>query len=184
MSFSFSPGMGPRGAIRQLGVERSKGRFFDWRVASSMLTFLNPYRLRMVLAFLLMLVVTGLTLLVPYLIKVSIDNYIAVGDASGLMRIALWMAFIYVGLYGATATQQYMLSWVGQRVLADLRATLFHHLQVLSLSYHDTHIVGVTVSRVINDVAVINDFLTQGLISLVGDLLVLAGIIVVDVFEP
>jgi ABC-type multidrug transport system fused ATPase/permease subunit len=85
----------------------------------------------------------------------------------------------FLGLYLTTAGQQYLLSWVGQRVLANLRAQLFHHLQVLPLAYHDTHIVGVTVSRVINDVAVINELLSQGLITLLGDLLVLSGIVVV-----
>ena len=72
-----------------------------------------------------------------------------------------------------------MLSWVGQRVLANLRSELFLHLQRLSLSYHDTHIVGVTVSRVMNDVATINELLSQGIITLVGDMLVLVGIMVI-----
>ncbi|MEE8385495.1 MAG: ABC transporter ATP-binding protein, partial [Dehalococcoidia bacterium] len=81
--------------------------------------------------------------------------------------------------YAVTAGQRYTLSWVSQRVLATLRAQLFRHLQVLSLGYHDTHIVGVTISRVINDVAVINQLLSEGLITFVGDLLVLVGIIVV-----
>ena len=58
-------------------------------------------------------------------------------------------------------------------MLATLREQLFHHLQALPLGYHDTHIVGVTVSRVINDVAVINELLSQGLITLVGDALLL-----------
>jgi ABC-type multidrug transport system fused ATPase/permease subunit len=62
-------------------------------------------------------------------------------------------------------------------MLATLRAQLFRHLQALPLSYHDTHIVGVTISRVMNDVAVINELLSQGLITLAGDTLVLVGII-------
>ena len=75
--------------------------------------------------------------------------------------------------------QQYLLGWTSQRVLADVRETMMRHLQALSLSYHDRTIIGVTVSRVINDVAVINDLLTQGLISLIGDTLVLVGIIII-----
>ena len=55
---------------------------------------------------------------------------------------------------------------MGQKVLTTLRVELFHHLQVLSVPYHDQHIVGVTLSRVINDVGVINELLSQGLISL------------------
>jgi len=179
MSFSFSPVMGPRGAIRQYGGEKGQGKYFDWGVVSGMLAFLRPYHSRILLGALLLLLITGFTLLAPYLIKVAIDQYIAKNDIGGLYRIVVLITIIYIGLYVTTATQQYILSWVGQRVLADLRLALFEHLQRLTLSYHDTHFVGVTVSRLINDVAVINDLLTQGLISLVGDFLVLGGIIIV-----
>jgi ABC-type multidrug transport system fused ATPase/permease subunit len=181
MSFSIGGGglrMGPRGAIRQFGQEE-EGKLFDGRLLVRMLAFLRPYRRRMVLAMLLMLVATGLTLLTPYLMKVAFDDNIALGDMAGLQRTGLVLAAAFLGLYLATAGQRYLLSWVGQRVLTDMRAALFRHLQRLGLGYHDTHIVGVTVSRVINDVAVINELLSQGLVTLIGDLLVLAGIIVV-----
>ena len=102
------------------------------------------------------------------------------GDLAGLVRIALLMAAAFVGLYLASAGQQLPArAGSGQRVLATLRGQLFRHLQALSLGYHDTHIVGVTISRVINDVAVINDLLSQGLVTLVGDSFVLVGIVVV-----
>ena len=182
MSFrigSSSAGMGPRGALRRLGKEEEGDKVIDGRLLLRMLTFLRPYRRRMALATTLMLAVTALTLLTPYLMKETIDRYIRAGDADGLARISLLLAAAFTGLYLATAGQRYLLSWVGQRVLSDMRGQLFDHLQRLGLSYHDTHITGVTVSRVINDVAVINELLSQGLITLVGDLLVLGGIIVV-----
>jgi len=181
MSFSIgstSPGMGPRGAIRNFGQEKD-GRFFNWFVVRRMLAFLRPYRLRMGLAIVMMLAATGLTLVSPYLIKVAIDRYITQGDVPGLTWVAGWTAAAFVGLFAVTAYQRYLLSWVGQRVLANMRQQLFAHLQALPLGYHDTHIVGVTVSRVMNDVAVINELLSQGLISLVGDLLTLVGIVMV-----
>ncbi|TFH37714.1 MAG: ABC transporter ATP-binding protein, partial [Anaerolineales bacterium] len=142
-----------------------------------MLAFLRPYRLRMLYGFVLMLAVSGLTLLTPYLTKIAIDDYILVGDVSGLLKIAGLILLVYLVLYAATAAQQFLLSWVGRRVLADIREALFRHLQTLGLGYHDTHIIGITVSQVINDVAVINDLFTQGLIAILGDFLVLIGII-------
>jgi ATP-binding cassette subfamily B multidrug efflux pump len=181
MSFSIGSStsrMGPRGAIESFG-EGEEGRAFDRRVVVRMLAYLRPHGRRMAAAFALMLVASGLTLAIPYLIKVAIDQPIAQGDPGGLARIALLTAASYIGLYFASAGQQYLLSWVGQRVLATLRAELFRHLQALPLGYHDTHIVGVTISRVINDVAVINELLSQGLITLVGDMLMLGGIVVV-----
>jgi ABC-type multidrug transport system fused ATPase/permease subunit len=171
--------MGPRGAINQFGQEAKEGRLFNKNVIAGMLVFVRPYRRRMLVAFLLMLLATGFTLLAPYLIKVAIDQHIIASDMAGLAQLALFIALSYLGLYLTTAGQEYLLGWTSQRVLADVREKLFRHLQALSLSYHDRTIIGVTVSRVINDVAVINDLLTQGLISLVGDLLVLAGIIVI-----
>jgi ATP-binding cassette subfamily B multidrug efflux pump len=181
MSFSIGgsgPRMGPRGAIASFG-EKVEGRTFDPRIVLRLLAFLRPHRRRMVVAFVLMLATTVLTLVAPYLIKVAIDGPIAEGDMAGLTRTSLLIAAATVGLYLTSSGQQYLLSWVGQRVLATLRAQLFRHLQALPLGYHDTHIVGVTISRVINDVAVINELLSQGLITLIGDTLMLAGVIVV-----
>ncbi len=181
MSFSIGttgPRMGPRGALDRFG-DKVEGRAFNPRVVLRLLAYLHPYWRRMTVAFVLMLIASALTLATPYLIKVAIDQPIAQGDLAGLSRIALLTAAAFVGLYVASAGQQYLLSWVGQRVLASLRAQLFRHLQDLSLGYHDTHIVGVTLSRVINDVAVINELLSQGLVTLIGDTLLLAGIVVV-----
>lgn len=171
------PSMGPGGALRGFGTEAK--HTFDPRIALRLLAFLKPYWRQMVVAFGLMLVTTLLTLATPYLIKVAIDRYIAQGDMVGLTYTALLMAGAFLGSYLASAGQRWLLSWVGLRVLASLRRDLFWQLQRLSLGYHNTHIIGVTISRVINDVAVINDLLSQGLITLVGDTLVLGGIIVV-----
>ncbi len=183
MGFSIgvsNPGMGPRGALNQFSAEQEGGgQVFNQRVVQRLLAYLRPYGRYMGLAFAAMLVVTALTLFTPYLLKVAVDQYITQGDRAGLARVSLLTAAAFVGLYLATAAQQYLLSWVGQRVLANLRRDLFVHLQRLSLSYYDTHIVGVTVSRVMNDVAVINELLSQGVITLIGDALTLVGIIVI-----
>jgi ABC-type multidrug transport system fused ATPase/permease subunit len=181
MSFSIGstgPRMGPRGAIHSFG-DKVEGRAFDPRIVLRLLTYLLPHWRRMVLAVALMLIASALTLTAPYLIKIAIDQPIAEGDADGLLHVALWTAAAFSGIFLSSAGRQYLLSWVGQRVLATLRAQLFRHLQNLSLGYHDTHIIGITLSRVINDVAVINELLSQGLITLVGDTLLLAGIVVV-----
>ncbi len=181
MSFSLGSSgssMGPRGAIELFGEGGEDGTPHP-RVLLRLLRYLQPHWRRMVLAFCLMLVASGLALTAPYLVKVAIDQPIAQGDTAGLARLALLMALTFAGLYLASAGQQYLLSWVGQRVLATLRSDLFAHLQRLSLGYHDTHIVGVTISRLINDVAVINELLSEGLVTLVGDALMLSGIVVV-----
>ncbi len=183
MSFSIGPsstGLGPRSLLEDFGGggERS-GDVYNPHVVRRMLSYLAPHRWRMIAAFLLTLVEAGLTLLTPYLIKVAIDQYIIPGDRQGLVRVAIVLAISFVVLFAASSIQRYTLSWVGQKVLSTLRADLFRKLQHLHLGYHDRHIVGVTVSRVINDVAEINELLSQGVITLLGDMVVLVGIIIV-----
>jgi len=172
--------MGPRGAIENFG-EHQEGRAFDRRIVARLLTYLRPHWQRMGAAIGLMLISSALTLAAPYLIKVAIDQYIAQSDVVGLTGIGVLLAGIFIGTYATSAALQYLLSWVGQQVLATLRAQLFRRLQALSLGYHDRHIVGVTISRVINDVAVINELLSQGLVTSLGDTVVLIGIIAVMV---
>jgi ABC-type multidrug transport system fused ATPase/permease subunit len=171
--------MGPRGVLENFSSgDESRGKVFDRKIVGRMLAFLKPYKLQMGIALISMLAASALTLLVPYLLKIAVDTYIAAGDLNGLGRISLYTAGAFAGLYVTTAVQQYLLSWVGQHALANMRNELFHHLQKLSIGYHDTHIVGVTVSRVMNDVATINDLISQGLITLLGDIFILIGIIV------
>src|SRR5512139_605660 len=183
MSFGIgvsSSGMGPRGAMESFAEgDGKRGQVYNQQVMTRMLVYLRPHTKMMAVAFVAMLADSALTLLAPYLLKITVDTYISQGDQAGLIRISLWTAGTFIGIYSANRTQQYLLSLVGQRMLANIRRDLFYHLQELSLSYHDTHIVGVTVSRVMNDVATINDLLSQGIITLIGDLFVLVGIIVV-----
>lgn len=179
MSFSFGSGlnMGPRGALESHGEGDGTGRVFDRRVTLRLLGYLRPYTRQMLGAFAMMTIVSALTLAIPYLTKIIIDQYITNGDLLGLNRMALSLSGALLGIYLASSVQQYLLTWVGQRILMTLRNQLFEHLQRLSLGYHDTHIVGVTISRVMSDVGVINELLSEGLITLVGDILLLVGIV-------
>jgi ATP-binding cassette subfamily B multidrug efflux pump len=175
---------GPGHTLRSLGSKDERGRI-SGRVLFRLLRFVQPYWARMLAAVLLMFVSSGAGLLAPYLTKVAIDQNIASGDVRGLLITGLELAGALSVVYVASAAQTYTLSWVGHRVLTALRDRLFRHLQILSIPYHDKHIVGVTISRVISDVEVINELLSQGLISMIGDGILLVGTIVVMVaMEP
>ncbi len=169
---------GPGSILRSLGGKDERGQIRG-RVLLRLLQFVRPYWWQMGLAMLLMLMATAGNLIVPYLIKIAIDENIAASDLPALLVTCLQLAALLLCVYLATAGQGYILSWVGQRLLVVLRGQLFAHLQALSIPYHDRHIVGVTVSRVVNDVEVINELLSQGLVGLVGDSLLLVGTIVV-----
>jgi ABC-type multidrug transport system fused ATPase/permease subunit len=176
---SLRAGGGPASTLRAAGAGGAPGKLFNWQVVRRLSVYLRPYQPRLWAAFGLMLADTALSLLTPYLIKIAIDQAIGNRDLPLLIQVSVYTALAFVALFGANMGQSYLLGWVGQRALADMHADLFQHLHQLSLSYYDTHIVGVTVSRVINDVETISDLLTQGLIQLLGDLFILVGIVAV-----
>jgi len=175
---------GPGHLLESLGSHDERGRV-SGRVLLRLTRFLRPYRPQIALAVVLMLISSGAGLLAPYLTKVALDTNIASGDTRGLVVTALWLVGALTLAYLASAGQSYVLSWLGQRVLATLRSQLFRHLQDLSVAYHDDHIVGITLSRVVNDVDVINDLLSQGLVGILNDSTLLVGTVgVMLAMEP
>jgi ABC-type multidrug transport system fused ATPase/permease subunit len=169
---------GPVGALERYGSREGEQKI-KGRVLLRLLAFVLPYWPLMCLAALLMLVGSAAGLAAPYLTKIALDDNIAGHDAQGLFSTVWKLAGVLFCVYAASACQGYILSRVGQRVLNTLRGKLFRHLQNLSVPYHDRHIVGVTISRVTNDVDVINEFLSQGLVSLLADAVLLAGTVTI-----
>ncbi len=177
ISIGASGGMhGPGHFLHHLGGAEEKGRI-SGRVLLRLLRFVRPYGWQMAAATVLMFAASWAGLYAPILTKVAIDENIAAGDVRGLVWTSAKLAGALAVTYVASAGQSYILSWVGQKVLTTLRAQLFRHLQALSVPYHDKHLVGVTISRVINDVAVINELLSEGLVGMLGDSILLVGII-------
>lgn len=168
-------GRGPIAAIRQFGG--SESATISGKVLLRLLLYLRPYSGRVAVALIFMLISTGGGLAIPVITRNIIDVRIAEGVPS-LIRGGILLGAAMIVSYIAKAFQTLILSRTGQKVLYNLRNSLFRHLQQLSVAYNDTHIIGVTVSRVINDVGVINSLLSEGLVAIVGDTLLIAGTIV------
>ena len=168
---------GPRSLLESYG-NKELGRV-QGRVLLRLLRFVLPFWRQLLAAGILMVITTGANLLIPFLTRFVIDVRIGEGDLRGLASTGILLAGVMAGSYLTAGLQSYLLAQVGQRSLFSLRNRLFDHLQELSVAYHDSHIVGVTVSRVINDVGVINNLLSEGLITLLGDTILLVGTIVV-----
>jgi len=138
-----------------------------------------PYKGQLLLASLAMLVVTATTLAMPYLSKVAIDRYVAQRDLRGLALTAL----VYVGLNGVywmgAYCQRYLSGRVGQHIVYSIRRALYHHVLRQSMAFHEQERVGQITSRLTNDVNELSEFVSGGLINLVGDILTLVGIIIV-----
>ena len=123
-----------------------------------------------------------MSVMAPYLVKVAIDEHIAVGDITGLTVITAVTLVVYLINYVASARQIVIMSQVGQEILMTLRAQLFRHLQRLPLGYFHRVPTGVTVSRLINDVLAMNEVLTNGLLSLFTDVLLLFSTIAIMLY--
>ncbi|MFT4577387.1 MAG: ATP-binding cassette subfamily B multidrug efflux pump [Nitrospinales bacterium] len=151
-------------------------RYKDWILFKRVLVHLKPYSSLVALAILLLLVVSVLNLAGPYLTKVVIDDHIKAGDMKGLDAIAavylsvLFFSFIF------QFCQTYLMQIIGQKVMFDLRSKVFAHLHKMSFSYFDRNPIGRMITRVVNDVEVLNEMLTSGLILVFSDLFTLFGI--------
>ncbi len=138
-----------------------------------------PYRARSAGAIVSLFAFTLVALVPPLLAKLAVDQGIRTGD---LRRLA-WIVVLFVvtGLltFGLSALQTYLTGWVGERALADLRIRLFGHLQRLSLGYFERNRTGAIVSRITNDVEALDMLVTDGVSSLVQNLMLLVGTTVV-----
>lgn len=155
------------------------GKAYDGRLVRRLVPYIKPYWHRLALAVGFLLVTSTLDLAGPYLTKVAIDRYIERGNASGLAPIFA----LYVGALLTSFAFRYLQNWhmqfIGQRVMYDLRNEIFSHLQRLPLRFFDSRPVGSLMTRLTNDVDALNDLLTQGLVSIMGDVVTLTGIIIV-----
>ena len=154
------------------------GRAYDHRLMRRLLPFLRPYRAQVMLAMGITLCAAGVQLLYPWLTKEAIDLGIRHRDTVLLDRIALaYLAALTVG-FGLGYLQTQIMQRVGQSLMRDLRARIFRHLQRLPVSYFDRQPVGRLMTRVTNDVDVINELFTAGIDALFGDLFILIGIVI------
>ena len=158
-------------------MPQSEGhRYKDWVLFKRVLVHLKPYSSLVALAILLLLAVSVLNLAGPYLTKVVIDDHIKAGDLKGLDVIAAVYLSVLVFSFIFQFCQTYLMQVIGQRVMFDLRSKVFAHLHKMSFSYFDRNPIGRMITRVVNDVEVLNEMLTSGLILVFSDLFTLFGI--------
>jgi ABC-type multidrug transport system fused ATPase/permease subunit len=150
-----------------------------WDLVRGFAPYARPYGLAAGASCLLMLLFTAANLANPYLIGLAIDRYITQGDMNGLGLICLALLVASVVQWLAQYWQMWTMSWAGQGMLYALSAEMFAHLQRLSLSFFDRTEVGRVMSRLQSDVAVLETMLSSGLLSILGSLIALAGIVVI-----
>ena len=161
--------------------EEVLGRAYDSRLLKRLLTYLKPYWFQVAVGVLILFIVTGLELAGPFLIKEAIDRHIEPKIYEGLIFIILIYLAVLVLQFGAKYWRTYLMQWIGQHVVFDIRMEIFRHLQKLSLSFFDKNPVGRLVTRVTTDVGTLNEWFSAGIVSVFGDFFLLFGIIIVMV---
>jgi ATP-binding cassette subfamily B protein len=142
-------------------------------------SLLRPYRVRVALMFVALLLATGAALAPPYLAGRAIDDGIKNGDTKALTIIVLAFLATAIVNWAATYAQTFLINWVGQRALQDLRIELFQHLQKLSIGFYSRNKAGVLISRLTNDVQALDQLVTEGISTLFSATLTLFGTAVI-----
>ncbi len=173
--------------------EEVLGKAYDARLMKRLLTYLRPYWIQVSVAVTSIILKAGVDVLGPFLTAVAVDKYLAaqgkphpffdrylsprplvgIGQIGGIYLGLLLFSFLL------EFTQTYIMQWTGQKVMFDLRAQIFRHLQRLHVGFFDRNPVGRLVTRVTTDVDALNEMFTAGVVSIFEDIFVLLGILVI-----
>jgi ATP-binding cassette subfamily B protein len=155
------------------------GKAFDMKLFSRVFTYVSPYMKVFYAAFFLTVFLAALGVVRPILIGQAIDVYVMSGDEQGLLTITLVVVGILFVEAGAQFYETYYSNWLGQSVTIDLRSKLFNHITSFKLRYFDKTAIGTLVTRCISDIETISQIFSQGLLTIMGELLKLIVIITV-----
>jgi ATP-binding cassette subfamily B multidrug efflux pump len=169
-------------AVKQFHEEEAIGKTYDLQVARRLLRYLKPYARLLVPALILTLLLNLLGILQPKFTQYSIDWYILPRRTQGITLFALVYLGAQFGRFVFSYFQVVLLNTIGQYVMFDLRRELYDKLQHQEIAYFDRNPVGRIMSRLTADVDALNELFTSGVTDLLGDLVMIAGIIAVMVW--
>ena len=172
--------------------EEVLGKAYDARLMRRLFSYLRPYRLAVACSLGLLLLLSVLQVAGPLLTKLAVDRYLvpthhrtvldpwlSPNPWTGLTQISLLFLLVLVLMFVLDFSQSYLMQWTGQQAMFALRRDLMAHLQRLDLSFYDRTPVGRMLTRVTTDVDALNELLASGLVTILGDVLMLAFIFAV-----
>ena len=157
--------------------EEILGKAYDARLMRRMLRYLRPYGLYVALGIALSIAVSAMEAVRPYFIKIAVDVNIAGKDPRGLLRTTLAFLGVMVLRGVLQYLNTYLTQWIGQRTIFDLRMEVFSHLQRLGLRFYDRNPIGRLITRVTNDVEVLNEMFSSGVVMVFSDVFTIVGIL-------
>lgn len=162
---------------------------FDWDITKRLLAYLRPYRVPLFGGMLLLLAYSGIAPIFPTLIALAVDNYLVANQApwneltideryQGVLNIVLIYMALRLLNFGLRFAYTYVISWLGQHVIYDIRRQLFAKIERLHLGFFDRTPVGRLITRITSDVDAIQQMLTDGIVGLVADIGLIIGLII------
>ena len=158
-------------------AEEITGKAYDHRILVRFARYVAPYKGAALAVLLILPLVAACRLAQPWIIKLAIDNHIITGRLAGLELIAALFLGILLTESLLSYLEVYLLQSMGQQVMSDMRKELYHHVMHLPTSWFDRTPVGSVVTRLTSDVEVLGEMFAAGIITIVGDVLLLIGII-------
>ena len=154
------------------------GKAYDARLMRRLAEFIKPHWRAFLLATVLMFLGAAIELAPPFLLKQAIDGPIAARQPDGVLPIfGLYVAAL-LGAFVLRYIQTYIIQSTSQQVMVDIRMRIFSHIQQMSLAFFDRNPVGRLITRITNDVNALNEFMTQGTVALLGDLVRLVFVVI------
>lgn len=159
--------------------KKASNSILDVSLFKRLLAFAKPYRITFILVLVSAVLLSGFSTLSPYLLKITIDDYITLKDYDGMLLLIALMALTLVLEVVFQFVFIYYANWLGQHVIFDLRNTLYRHMIQFKMAYYDKSAVGRLVTRVVSDIETISGIFSQGLFMIIADLLKMVVVIVV-----
>ncbi len=150
----------------------------DKRVTSRLLRYIRPYRYFLGLTIFLLLLIAGLEILGPYLVKIAIDHYITPKNFEGLLYVVILYGLVILFEFIIHYFQVYFTEYMGQKIMYDMRMNIFSHINKMPMSFFDKNPTGRIMTRVTTDIQTLNEMLSSGTVTLFGDVFMILGIMI------
>lgn len=159
--------------------QKEKKNNIDFTLLKRVLVLAKPYRGLFALAGFIGIALAPIAVLRPYLIQVTVDRYVLGLDLNGLQKMMVFL----IGLLVLETIMRYIFryssSLLGHSVIRDLRVKVFNHISSLNLKYFDKTPIGTAITRTINDIETINSIFSQGVITIIADILSLIAVLAI-----
>lgn len=162
--------------MSQFHDELITGKAYDAKLVKRLFGFVTPYMRYMMLAIVFLFIVTVLDILPPFITKIAIDDYIAKNRVGEIYKIIILYQAVLITHFLFQFLHTYTINLMAQSAMYDLRVKLFTHMQSLPFSFYDKNPVGRLITRVVGDIETLNDLLSAGFVTIVGDFFSLFGI--------